>query len=98
MTRRYTKYAEPGLKVLKTNQGDIVPGEYWLVVFFDRISGMQYKIYGRVGSLINAVEDHFGYRWQGGQESKEADRPEYHVWHVDLLATTLRPVEGPLWR
>lgn len=96
MTRRYTKYPEPGVKVLKTNQGDIVSGEYWLVIFFDRVGGTQYKIYGRLGSLINAVEDHFGYRWQEGR--KEEDLPEYHVWHIDLLATTLKPVEGPLWR
>jgi hypothetical protein len=83
-------------KILRTNQGDVLSAEYWLVVFFDRVPGQQFKIYSRLGSLMNAVEDHFGWRWVEGR--KEEDLPEFHVWHVDLIACTVKAVEGPTWR
>lgn len=90
------KVQQPDCKVLRTNEGDVIPGEYWLVLFFDRVGGMQYKTYGRLGSLINAVEDHFGYRYS--RQGSDKGLPEFHVWHVDIIECTVKPVDGPLWR
>lgn len=66
----------------------VVSTEYWLVIFLEFSSGPQFKIFQRVGSLINAVEEKFGY----------ADMPEHAVYWIRLDKLTVTPVEGPTYR
>jgi hypothetical protein len=88
---------EPPERPLLTNdRSKIVSAEYWLVVFFDFVSGQKFRTYARLGSLINAVDDHFG--WRKLHEIYGQQLPEYHVWHIDLNSGKAVPVDGPLWR
>jgi hypothetical protein len=89
---------KPFDRPLLTNDGSAtISSEYWLVVFFDYVSGQQFKVYARVGSLINAVEDHFGWK-QLAARYDNTKLPEYHVWYIDIKNGKATPVEDPLWR
>ena len=71
----------------QNEDGSTISSEYWIVLFFDHY-GKQYNLYARVGSLINAVEDDFGYD----------EKPNYQVWRIDLAKEKVSIVGPPTWR
>jgi hypothetical protein len=91
-----SKLKQTDTRKFQTPDGIDLPTEFWIVIFFDEIPGPQYKVYGRVGTLINAVEDHFGWAYVESKFGKKG--PDYHIWHVDIAGGSVTPVEGPLWR
>ncbi len=65
--------------------------EIWIVLFLEGYEAGRHKSYGRVGTLINAIDDHFGW-------AKAEDVPQYAVYHVNFDALTVKPVEKWPWR
>jgi hypothetical protein len=75
-------------------KSDSIRSEYWIVAFLpDPHTGYQQspKLYTRVGSLINAIDNRFGF----GDDLQD---DEFVVYHIDLSAGTALQVEAPTWR